>query len=259
MKIAGRSGHNPYAPGASALVDETVEDRKIFLASKKYLENLNTFIDCYPGTMNGVDTELMRGINKANSSGAEVFYSVHLNKAYSSYNGAIGSEIWLHPLASQANKDRANRILKNIENLGFINRGIKYSSELAELNSTNMEAMIIECFFCEATKDVELYKRLGADTIGFAIANGIDSRVNKEEFEVDNIVIYSSDGDRAAADLLALKLLCPTVSKSVYESKKVNAKNIYVVGGTWKPTSNAILLSGNDRFATMQLVLNYKK
>lgn len=259
MKIAGRSGHNPYASGSAALVDETVEDRKIFLASKKYLEKLNVFIDCYPGNMKGVEAELMWGINKANLSGAELFYSVHLNKAYDNYDGALGSEVWLNPKANESTRNRADRILKNLENLGFINRGIKYSSELAELNSTNMEAMIVECFFCEAVKDVELYKNLGADVIGFTIANGIDNRIKEENFEVDNIVIYSSDGDRTAADLLALKLLCPVISKNVYESKKVYAKNIYVVGGTWKPTNDAILLSGKDRFATIQLVINYKK
>jgi len=120
--------------------------------------------------------------------------------------------------------------------------------------------MIIEVCFAEATKDVEVHKKAGIEKVARAIANGLDNSIplnsdeNKEDFEVDNIVIYFSDGDRAAADLLALKLLCPTISKSMYE-----AKNIYVVGGTWKPTASTILLSGNDRFATMQLVLNYKK
>lgn len=33
--------------------------------------------------------------------------------------------------------------------------------------------MIIEVCFVEATKDVELYKKLGADKIGKAIAEGI--------------------------------------------------------------------------------------
>ncbi|GAA0124784.1 hypothetical protein UT300019_06860 [Clostridium sp. CTA-19] len=54
----------------------------------------------------------------------------------------------MHPLASILTKDKANSILKNLEQLGFTNCGIKYYNELAELNSTNMEAMIIECFFC---------------------------------------------------------------------------------------------------------------
>ena len=37
--------------------------------------------------------------------------------------------------------------------------------------------MIIELFFLEATKDVELYNKLGAKRIAHAIANAIDSRI----------------------------------------------------------------------------------
>ena len=234
MKIGGRSGHNPLAGGANGIVDETIEDRKIFLSSKSYLEKLNTFIDCYPGNMSGVNTELMYGINKANASNVDLFYSVHLNKAYDNYNGAIGSEIWVHPCASQDTKNKANAILNNLNKLGFINRGIKYSDGLAELNSTNMEAMIIECFFCEATGDVELYKKVGVDALGFAIANGIDSRVKKNnEVKVDmkTIVLYFGDMDANAAIYVAQKNQCPMMKKSDFDVSGLKAEKIITIGG----------------------------
>lgn len=240
MKIAGRSGHNPLAGGANGIVNETIEDRKIFLVSKAYLEKYNTFIDCYPNNMAGIDTELMWGINKANNNNADLFYSVHLNKAYTSYDGAIGAEIWLHNVASQETKNRANAILKNLQALGFWNRGIKYSSELAELNSTNMESMIIECFFCEATKDVELYKKHGSDKIGLAIASGIDNRVkqtntisqNKNEVQtMKKIVLYVGDMDALAALYVAQKNQCPMMKKSDFEYNKFKAENIITIGG----------------------------
>ena len=234
MKIGGRSGHNPLTPGASGIVDETTEDRKIFLSSKAYLEKLNTFIDCYPGNMNEVNTELMWGINKANANNVDLLYSVHLNKAYDNYNGSIGAEIWLHPLASQDTKNKANAILNNLNKLGFINRGIKSSSELAELNSTNMEAMIIECFFCEATGDVNLYKKVGADALGFAIANGIDSRVKKNnEVKVDmkTIVLYFGDMDANAAIYVAQKNQCPMMKKSDFDISGLKVENVITIGG----------------------------
>ncbi|WP_010293519.1 N-acetylmuramoyl-L-alanine amidase [Clostridium senegalense] len=247
MKIAGRSGHNPLASGADGLVNETTEDRKIFLSSKKYLEKYNTFIDCYPNNMVGISTELMWGINKANNNGAELFYSVHLNKAYTSYNGAIGAEIWLHPIAKQETKSRATAILKNLQTLGFINRGIKYSSELAELNSTTMEAMIIECFFCEATKDVELYNKHGSDKIGLAIANGIDNKINieNENNEVDimkKIVLYVGDMDAMAGLYVAQKNQCPMMKKSDFESNKFKAETIITIGGK----------SGSNRYTSLK-------
>lgn len=235
MKIAGRSGHNPLAKGAVGIVDETTEDRKIFLASKKYLQEVgNEFIECYPGNMNGISTELMWGINKANNSGASLFYSVHLNKAYNSYDGAIGSEIWLHPIASKTTIKKANNILKNLESLGFKNRGIKYSRDLAELNSTAMEAMIIESFFCEAIGDVNLYKKVGADALGFAIANGIDSRVKKNnEVKVDmkTIVLYFGDMDANAAIYVAQKNQCPMMKKSDFDVSGLKAEKIIQIGG----------------------------
>lgn len=262
MKIGGRSGHNPLAPGALGIVDETTEDRKIFLSSKKYLEKLNEFVDCYPGNMSNANTELMWGINKANSSNVDFFYSVHLNKAYNSYDGAIGAEIWVHPSCSQSTKTKANSILSNFEKLGFINRGIKTSTNLAELNSTSMEAMIIECFFCEATKDVEIYKKFGENKLGFAIANGIDSRISKptdskpEVNKVKNLIIYNNDIDRRAAEYLADFLLAPTIRESNYNASTMNAETIFVVGGGVKIKGD-VRLEGSDRYETIKAVLKY--
>ena len=232
MKIGCRNGHNVNAVGAIGIVSEVVEDTKIFQASKTYLEKYNTIVDC-SNEIADVDTELMYGINKANANNVDLFYSVHLNKAYDNYNGSIGAEIWVHPCASQDTKYKANAILKNLNKLGFINRGIKYSDGLAELNSTNMEAMIIECFFCEATGDVELYKKHGADKIGLAIANGIDSRVknNKEVYDMKTIVLYFGDMDANAAIYVAQKNQCPMMKKSDFDISGLKAEKIIQIGG----------------------------
>lgn len=239
MKIGGRSGHNPYATGASGRVDEVKEDQKIFAASMNYLKTKHEFVNCYPGNMPGVDTELMWGINKANANGVTLFYSVHLNKAYDDYDGAIGTEIWLHPMADRATQNTADRILKNFEQLGFKNRGIKFSNELAELNSTNMNAMIIECFFCEASVDVSLYQKHGANALGFAIANGIDPSIQlgKEDEDMFNtIVLYFGDMDAYAAIYVAQKNQCPMMKVSDFNEQKLKAKRIIQIGG--KPNTN---------------------
>ena len=39
-----------------------------------------------------------------------------------------------------------------------------------------MNSIIVECFFVEATEDVALYKKLGADALGKAIAEGITNQ-----------------------------------------------------------------------------------
>lgn len=184
-KFGGRPGHNEKCRGAKALVDEVTEDRPIFLASKKYLQQKNEFVDCTPYHNPASQSEdLNYGINMANRNNVDLFYSTHLNKAYEKYVGKIGAEVWVYDRNSTKAIEAATRILKNLEGLGFKNRGIKYMKEenkqLAELTRTRMNALIIECFFVEATKDVEIYNRVGPDAIGFAIASGIDPSITKD-------------------------------------------------------------------------------
>lgn len=188
MKIAGRPGHNEKCRGARAIVDEVKEDRPIFLASKKYLQQKNEFVDCTPyHNPESQNDDLYYGINMVNRNCVDLFYSTHLNKAYEKYEGKIGAEVWVYDRNSTKAIAAGTRVLKNLEALGFKNRGIKYMKEenkqLGELMNTNMEAMIIECFFVEATEDVALYKKVGADAIGFAIASGIDPSIVKAKEE----------------------------------------------------------------------------
>jgi N-acetylmuramoyl-L-alanine amidase len=207
MKISGRGGHNELCPGARALLDEVNEDRKIFAASKKYLSTKHEFIDCTPAPIAGQNNDLSYGINKANNSKSDYFYSVHLNKAYNNYDGRIGAEIWLLNENSKLISE-ANRILNNLEKLGFKNRGIKYAvkegKRLAELISTIMPAMIIECFFLEATEDVAVYEKVGADAIGFAIANGIDTTILKEASKKYYVVTNYIQPGKYGIELISL-------------------------------------------------------
>lgn len=216
-KFGGRPGHNEKCRGAKAIVDEVTEDRPIFFASKKYLEQKNEFVDCTPYHNPASQNEdLNYGINMANKNNVDLYYSTHLNKSKEYFEGEIGAEVWVHDRNSTKAIAAATRVLKNLKDLGFKNRGIKYMKEekrqLGELMHTNMEAMIIECFFVEATKDVELYNKVGADAIGFAIANGIDPRVLKEEIkengddEMNGIITVSAElkqGDYNASTTLS--------------------------------------------------------
>ena len=215
--------------------------------------------------MSDVNRELMWGIDKANDKAnkgqnkVDLFYSVHLNKAYDKYNGALGAEIWLHPIASQDTKNKANRILKNLESLGFKNRGIKYSRELAELDLTKMEAMIIEAFFCEATEDVALYNKVGADAIGLAIANGIDSSITisqpKQERQYRNVVVYAkgAEADEHMSNILSWYLEdCKCLDHTQY--REGMGKSVYSVGALTGIKAN-VVLRGKDRKETLGLVL----
>ena len=170
MKIAVRGGHVPKVTGASALINELTEDRKVKDSVIKYLRQLGCdVLDVTPPdhiqTLNG---DLSYGVNKANNWGADLFISIHFNKAYEHYNGCLGSEVCVY-----SPFDTAQRVVNELAKLGFKNRGQKVRNNLYELNHTKMKAMIIEVCFVEASEDVALYKKLGHDLIGKAIAQAI--------------------------------------------------------------------------------------
>lgn len=173
-KIAIRGGHNFQARGASALLDETVEDRKVYQAAMKYLRaNGANVLDVTPGNC-GVDEDLAYGVNKAKSWGADLFISIHFDKAYDHYEGALGTGTWVCGLGGQA-EVVAKRIVNNVANgTGFKNRGVKTNPKLYELRkTTNIPAVIVETCFCEATKDAAIYRAKGPDYIGKLIAEAI--------------------------------------------------------------------------------------
>lgn len=186
MKIAVRGGHVPKVSGASKFIDELTEDRKVKDSVLIYLSQLGCdVLDVTPpDNTNTLHNDLSYGVNKANSWGADLFVSIHFNKAYDVYNEPLGSEVCVYTPF-----DTAQRVVKGLVRLGFKNRGQKVRGNLYELNHTNMKAMIIEVCFVESIADVGLYKKLGHDLIGKTIAESIvDKKVtnnNKNESELN--------------------------------------------------------------------------
>lgn len=179
MKIAVRGGHTELCTGAAALLNELTEDRKVKDSVIKYLKVLgHEVLDVTPPVnyTSSSSVDLSYGVNKANSWGAELFASFHFNKAYDSYNGAIGSEVCVY-----SEHETAQRVVDALGGLGFKNRGQKVRTGLYELKHTSMKSMIVETCFVEATEDVALYKKLGVDVIGKAIAEAISNSDIKTE------------------------------------------------------------------------------
>ena len=171
MKICVRGGHTELCTGASALINELTEDRKVKDSVCKYLKQLgHTVLDVTPPVnyTTSSSADLAYGVNKANNWGADLFISIHFNKCYDSYNGALGTETCVY-----FENEYGKRIVNALSSLGFKNRGQKVRTGLYELSHTNMTSVIVETCFVEATEDVALYKRLGPDAIGKTIAEAI--------------------------------------------------------------------------------------
>lgn len=193
MKIVVRGGHVPKVTGAKGIIDELTEDRKVKDSVIKYLSQLGCdVLDVTPpdntSTLNG---DLSYGVNKANNWGANLFISIHFNKAYDSYNGSLGSEVCVY-----STFDIAQNVVNELSKLGFKNRGQKVRNNLYELNRTKMKAMIIEVCFVEASEDIALYKKLGHDLIGKTIAEAITNKKISDTVETpknNNSIINKTD------------------------------------------------------------------
>lgn len=185
MKIAIRGGHNEKATGCNGLINELIEDRKVKDAVVKYLKSKGVEVYDVTPTPCNVNDDLAKGVNKAEYYKVDLFVSIHFNKCYDSYNGALGSEVCVYN-----NFDGANRVCNKLAELGFKNRGQKVRKELYELKHTTMPAMIIEVCFVEASEDVKIYKNVGFDRIGKAIAEGILNTTIEENKKENNDSLY---------------------------------------------------------------------
>lgn len=167
MKIAIRGGHCPKVPGASSILNEVTEDRKVKDAVIKYLKQLGhqVYDVTPPDSMGTSSGDLAHGVNEANRLKVDIFASIHFN----AFNGsANGTEVCVY-----SPHDYAQRVVNNITKLGFKYRGQKVRTGLYELKNTSMKAMIVEVCFVDSTIDAEIYKRVGHDAVGKAIAEGI--------------------------------------------------------------------------------------
>ena len=173
MKIAVRGGHCPNVPGSRGIIDELKEDRLVKNAVIKYLNQMGvSVLDVTPpDSTSSSSADLSYGVNKANNWGANLFVSIHFNNAYSTYNGALGTEVCVY-----SEYDIAGRVVNKMASLGFRNRGQKVRTGLYELKHTSMKSMIVEVCFVEATEDVALYKKVGYDYIGKTIAEALVNR-----------------------------------------------------------------------------------
>lgn len=180
MRICVRGGHNYNIKGAIDIIDEVIEDRKIYKSVIKYLKiDGHTVYDGTPERTTTKSEDLAYGVNIANKNNVDLFVSIHLNASKHTTN-AVGCEV-IHHQTSTTGRSYAVRIEQNISKLGFKSRGSKADIRgLYELNHTKMPAIIVESFFVDSVADVDLYNKVGIDRLGKAIAEGIVGHEIKE-------------------------------------------------------------------------------
>ena len=134
MKIVISSGHGKYIRGASGILDEVNEARKVVEAVAERLRGLNVDTVTYHDDVSTTQSEnLERIVDYHNAQGPhDLDISVHFN-AYTETSSPMGTECLY---VSQY--DLADNISSTIAAVsGLIDRGPKLRDDLYFLNNTN--------------------------------------------------------------------------------------------------------------------------
>ena len=171
--IIHRRGHNFQSVGAISILNEVEECNKIHNSINKYLNILNIkHLDVTPGNMKSSE-DLKYGVKLCNENNGDLFVSIHMNSSCDKVKKALGCEVWVY---DDKNNKQAENVLKELEGLGFKNRGVKVNKNFYELKYTKCKAMIIEVCFVNSEEDCNLYKKVGYDEIGKVIAKAITGK-----------------------------------------------------------------------------------
>lgn len=165
LKIAVDLGHN--CRGDRGAVGIKNEDDLIFDVGRKLTKLLrqegHETIVTTPRFAKNVTDSLHQRCLMANQNKCDLFVSIHFN-AFNKM--AYGSEVYA--VSTRAQQVGA-RILTEICKLGFFNRGVK-NRNFYVLKWTKMPAILVECCFCDSSRDMRLYDPV---TMAIAIKNGI--------------------------------------------------------------------------------------
>ena len=147
------SGHGKLVRGASGVLDEVDEARKVTEQVAGDLRargaQVKTFHD---DTSTSQSQNLSTIVNFHNKQDRQLDISVHFN-AYIETNSPMGTECLFVSQETLASKVS----LAMSEAARFINRGAKLRSDLYFLNETDRPAILLEVCFVDSQKDAELY------------------------------------------------------------------------------------------------------
>jgi N-acetylmuramoyl-L-alanine amidase len=181
MRVVISSGHGKYIRGASGILDEVNEARRVVDHVADILFNeLDVEVVTFHDDISDDQSEnLNRIVDFHNSQTRDLDISVHFN-AYEPTNKPMGTEVlWV------TQEQLAARVSEAIANSGdLINRGPKLRSDLFFLNNTEEPAILIETCFVDSAADASLYND-NFDAICTAIAETIAGKSLPEQPPVE--------------------------------------------------------------------------
>ncbi len=152
-RIAISSGHGLYVRGASGIIDEVDEARKVVdrLAEELEKRGVDVFV-FHDDSSKNQGNNLNAIVNAHNGQARDLDMSVHFN-AYEQVEKPMGVEVLY--LTQQSLAAKLSGAIA--EAGGFIDRGAKKRTDLKFLNSTDEPAVLLEICFVDSEADCDLY------------------------------------------------------------------------------------------------------
>ena len=168
-------GHNSIVPGATSILNEVTEDRKVKNKLISLLKNAGyTVYDCTDDSGRTSGANLANIVAKCNKHSVDLDISIHLNAGRNDSKGdgsTGGVEVFCY---DSRTKSVAEKITDAIaEEFGYHNRGVKYSTGLYVLRNTKSKAILIECCFVDDKDDAKAWN---AERCAAAIYKGLTGK-----------------------------------------------------------------------------------
>lgn len=162
MKIGIDCGHTLTGKGTGATGCGYKEQNLTRELGKIVIEMLkkegHTIYDCTVDKSTSQSQQLIDRVNKANKQTLDLFVSIHFNSCVNDQKGngyTTGTEVLIYSTSSKS-KPYADRIVKNISDIGLKNRGVK-TSGVYVLKHTKAPALLIETCFIDDKDDMDVY------------------------------------------------------------------------------------------------------
>jgi N-acetylmuramoyl-L-alanine amidase-like protein len=186
--IAISAGHGLYVRGASGILDEVDEARRVVSRLVIELEARGIAVKSYWDDVSTTQNEnLNRLTDWHNAQNRDLDISVHFN-AYEQVSKPMGTEVLY-----VTQKKLAATVSAAIADCGFIDRGAKYRDDLFILNNTEKPAILLEVCFVDSEADAEIY-RTHFDLICESIADVLGGEEEISPEPAPSAALFSATG-----------------------------------------------------------------
>lgn len=174
MRIVISAGHGKFVRGASGIIDEVDEARKVTTGVTGALSLLGVGVVLYWDDISRSQSEnLKRIVDFHNSQTRDVDVSIHFNSAGAT-SKPLGTEVlYLTDKGLSIGKPVLDKICAAS---GLKNRGMVHRPNLYFLKNTEKPAILVEVCFVDSSADVAIY-RAKFNEICKAIAEGLAEKV----------------------------------------------------------------------------------